>query len=485
MSLKILFATSEVHPLVKTGGLADVSSALPAALRRLGHDARLVIPGYPQVFEGIADLKPTNADALHTPGGDVRVLEGVMPDTGVPVYVVEADHLYNRVGGPYHDPGGHDWGDNAIRFATLAKVAAILGETGSPLGWRPDIVHANDWQTGLTPWYLATSAVSHARTVMTIHNLAYQGLYDRELMDALWLPPHAWHPDGLEYHGHLSLMKAGVAHAPAVTTVSPTYAKEIQTEAFGFGLDGLLRHRASALTGIVNGIDSDAWNPATDELITRNYTISSLKHKADNKLALQEALGLTVNKKAFLVGVVGRMAHQKGLDLLAEITARLVDEDIQVAVLGSGESWLEQRFESLAARYPGAVATTIGYNETLAHQMEAGLDAFIMPSRYEPCGLNQIYSMAYGTVPIVRNTGGLADTVIDVGFGRSTKAGATGFVFDDASSEDLFEAILRAQKVFRSKARWPRVQKNGMKADWTWDASAADYVKVYKSVLAE
>ncbi|WP_330178223.1 glycogen synthase GlgA [Candidatus Vondammii sp. HM_W22] len=482
--LKVLFATSETHPLIKTGGLADVSGALPAALNGLDLDVRILIPGYTRVLEQMELENALKVDLLYTPGGAVRLLEGKMPGQGFPVYVVDHAGLYHRDGGPYQGAAGHEWADNALRFGTLSYVANLLSEQASPLDWQPDILHCNDWQTGLAPAYLHYSATPRARTVITIHNLAYQGVFDIKLVDSLWLPPEAVREiEGVEFHDQLSFLKAGLRFADSITTVSPTYAREIQDPFFGCGLEGLLQHRFDRLEGILNGIDTADWDPRADAHLVKNYTARTLSNGVENKRALQQELGLAQHPDVMLLGVISRLADQKGLDLFADIVPELLNDGVQICLLGSGDPVLEGRFSEFAHKHLGQFATYIGYNERLAHRMEAGIDAFIMPSRYEPCGLNQMYSMAYGTPPIVRHTGGLADSVVDAGSLENMQSDATGFVFEHADAGALLHAIRRAQAFYADLDKWHKIQRNGMACDFSWNASAAHYVELYEELL--
>ncbi len=488
LSLRILFVTSEAYPLIKTGGLADVSGALPAALRKLKTDARLLIPGYPQVLAKCKKLARV-ADLQMVPYvGSLSLLLGEMPDSPTPVYVIECPQLYEREGGPYQAPMGHDWMDNAARFGVLSHVAAVLGSSFNPLEWVPDIVHCNDWQSGLTPAILHFFGTSRSKTVLGIHNMAYQGNFDPIWMTKLGIPPHAFQPSGLEFYGQLSFLKAGVFYADSIITVSPTYAQEIQTAEFGYGLEGLLAYRNTSLHGILNGIDTDEWNPAKDPHLAKNYSADTLSLKPVNKLALQGKLGLQADATSPLLAVVSRMAHQKGLDILLDCASSLVHEGAQLAILGSGDPALEYGFNQLAKAHPGRVSVTVAYSEPLSHLMMAGADIFLMPSRFEPCGLNQMYGLAYGTPPVVRRTGGLADSVGDtqlvpVGDKVEVKENSTGFVFDEATPEALLECVRRAISVYRNPDLWRDVQLNGMKQDLSWAHSAKLYLEIYQDLL--
>ncbi len=477
--MKILFVSSEAHPLIKTGGLADVSGALPAALRALGHDVRIVMPAYRAVLDRIDDAAP--AGKLKLPGAaqPLGLLRTALPGSGVPVYLVDAPHFFDRPGNPYLASDRDDWPDNAPRFFLLCQVAAEIACNRAGLRWRPEVVHCNDWQSGLVPVLLADQARRPA-TVFTIHNLAYQGLFPRATLEALGLKPELWAVDGLEFHGQLSFIKGGIAFADAVTTVSPTYAREICAPQFGHGLDGLLRHRAADLHGILNGADYALWDPARDTHIEANYDAKRLTGKARCKSALQVELGLEAGQLPLLVHV-GRLVAQKGADLIAEAVAAFgARPPFQLAVLGSGEALLEAALLTLAQAHPGRIAVTIGYDEGLAHRLEAGGDVFLMPSRFEPCGLNQIYSLRYGTVPVVHRTGGLADTVIDA-MEHTVRGGiATGFVLDQPYAFDLQTAISRALGMFARPREWRALMRTDMAQDFSWQASARQYARLYR-----
>jgi starch synthase len=478
--LRVLFATSECAPLVKTGGLGDVSAALPAALRRLGIDARVLLPGYPAVLASARASEARGAPFIDAiPGGRTRLLEAALPN-GVPLVVVDHASAYDRPGDPYQSDAGSDWPDNPLRFGLLSRVATILAGAASPLAWQPDIVHCNDWQTALVPAYLHFApAPARCGTVQTVHNLAYQGSFASEWVGRLGLPLESYGSEGLEFHGRLSFLKAGLYYASAITTVSPTYAREIQSEALGFGMDGLLRWRRDVLTGILNGIDTEEWNPATDPLIPQRYDASTLPAKATNKEALQRALGLAVEPGIPVLGIISRFIEQKGLDLLlAAISA--VSLPVQLAVLGQGDAELERAFARLADAHPGRAAARIGFDNELAHLIEAGADLFVMPSRFEPCGMNQMYSQRYGTPPIVRATGGLVDSVVDCSPATLAAGTATGFVFADANADSLRSAIERAAAAYRDARTWRAVQRNGMAKDFGWDAAARQYAEVYR-----
>ena len=483
--MRILFVTSEAFPLIKTGGLADVSGSLPAALNRLGEDVRILIPGYRQVFDKLLNQRVLLELEWLPVIGKATLMIGEMPDTGVPVMVIASPLLYERDGGPYLDPKGREWLDNPLRFGILSRIAALLGSKKSPLQqWIPDIVHFNDWQGGLTPAFMHYSGTLSAKSVLGIHNLAFQGNCAEEWVERLGLPPQAYHINGLEYYGQLSFLKAGVFYADSITTVSPTYAKEIQTEEYGFGMQGLLSNRSEDIQGILNGIDLDEWNPAADPHLPHNYDSGNLAGKAANKLALQQELELQPIADAPLLGVVSRLTYQKGLDLFLECAPDLLQEGCQIALLGGGEPGLEHGYWQLAQQYPGQVSVNVGYNEPLSHRIMSGADIFIMPSRFEPCGLNQMYGLRYGTPPVVRRTGGLADSVCDTTPESLASGEATGFVFDHPLADQLLETVQRAIACYRDGATWQSVQRNGMARDLGWDHSARAYLDVYRSLLS-
>ena len=476
--LRILFATSECAPLVKTGGLGDVSAALPAALKLLGIDVSILLPGYRAVLAQLPGCREVAQIAATAEFPRARLLQR---DTrsGVRLFALDCPELYDRDGGPYQDQRGDDWPDNALRFGQLSRVAALLGSAASPLEWQPDVIHCNDWQTGLVPIYLRYAAGSRAATLQTIHNLAYQGIFEPRFVAALGLPPECFTPDGVEYYGKLSFLKTGLQCADAITTVSPSYAIEIQGEALGFGLQGLLASRRDCLHGILNGIDTGLWNPATDASIASRYDADTLSAKDANKDALQRRLGLEPSPSVPVFAVISRLAEQKGLDWLLEIAPQLLALPAQLALLGSGEPRLERGFHELALSRPGQVSATIGFDESLAHLIEAGADAFLMPSRFEPCGMNQMYSQRYGTPPVARATGGLADTVVDCSPATLADGSATGFLFQADSAQAFFTAVQRAALTWRDKACWRMLQRNGMARDFGWEASARRYAAIY------
>ena len=479
--MKVLFATSEAVPLVKTGGLADVSGALPTALRAAGVDMRLLMPGYGPVIEWIEGRAKTVAEFGFAPFPRARLLSAAMP-SGVPLLVLDCPELYARVGGPYHQPGGDDWPDNDVRFGLLSRVAAALARADSPIDWRPDVLHCNDWQTGLAPAFLAHQPGAHAPVLLTIHNLAYQGIFLPGALTRVGLTWDAFRLDGVEFHGKVSFLKGGLQYADRLSTVSPTYAREIQHELLGFGLQGLLSWRAKQLTGILNGIDTEVWNPAADELIPRRYKAATLARKNDNKRALQDRFGLEHSVSTPLLGMVSRFTYQKGQDLLLAVAERILELPVQLAILGSGDPTLESAFRDLAQRHPGRVGVQVGFDDALSHLIEAGADAFLMPSRYEPSGLNQMYSMRYGTPVIAHATGGLVDTITDHSPATVASGTASGFLFDEPDPEAFHGAIRRAVDVFRNRRVWRQIQRRGMDRDFSWNAAAQGYLALYREM---
>jgi starch synthase len=482
-SLKILFAASEAQPYIKTGGLADVAGSLPIALSHFGHDVRVVLPAYPQAVEKAIPL--TAVATLKLPGivEKIRILEAKMAP-GVTLYLVDAPGYFDRPGNPYVNAAGHDWHDNPERFTLFCRAIVQLSLDHAGLNWKPDIVHCNDWQTGLVP-ALLSDEWNRPATLFTIHNLAYQGVYDHPAFARVGLPKHLWSVDGLEFHGNFSFIKGGIAFSDWVTTVSPTYAEEILTPEYGYGLEGLLEHRKPRLSGVLNGIDFQAWNPATDPSIIQSYDAATFQLKRRNKVHLQQKMGLNVDEHALLFGHIGRVVEQKGIDLIIEMLPQLMaEENTQLVVLGSGNRELEHALESAAAQYQGRLAVRIGYDEELAHQIEAGCDSFLMPSRFEPCGLNQLYSLRYGSVPLVRKTGGLADTVVDATPGNLMNGSATGFVFDNPDVDSLWECLQRMLELRQRPAIWwQKLAVSGMEQDFSWDNSAKHYLELYQQAI--
>jgi len=478
--LRVLFVTPEIAPWVKAGGLGDVAQALPAALAQAGADVRVMVPAYRALKAAFPGARA--AGAFAAPGGalaDARVLRAA--HAPFPLYLLECDAYFDRPGGPYQSPENQDWADNHLRFGLLSRIASLAGTRGFD-GWHPDLIHCNDWQGGLAPAYLARESGAHAASVMTVHNLAYQGLFAPELLPALDLPPALHAAETLALWGRISFLKAGLRYADALTTVSPTYAREIQGAELGFGLEGLLRERNDVLSGILNGIDDATWNPAQDAFLAERYDATRLDRKRANTQALRAELGLAAGDDAPLCAMIARLVEQKGADLVIGIAPELLRAGAQLAVLGQGEARFEDALRALAAQHPAAIAVRIGFDEGLAHRIEAGADLFLMPSRFEPCGLNQLYSMRYGTPPVVRRTGGLADSVRDPDEASADEA--TGFVFDAPQAGALLAAVQRALAAFREPAAWRRLQSNGMRADFSWTASARAYLDVYRRAIA-
>jgi starch synthase len=480
----ILFVASEVYPLVKTGGLGDVAAALPVALREIGVDVRLLLPGYPSVMDAISPSSTHLSPHLLPTIDAVQICRGVMPETGVPVYVLDCPKLYRREGGPYHDTHGSDWWDNEVRFAALSKAAAFLGQIGHELDFPVDLIHCNDWQTGLTPAYQQYLHGNQPASLISIHNIAYQGLYGANTVPALGLPWDSFGVQGVEFYGLLSFLKAGLFYADWINTVSPTYAKEIQTPDYGYGLHGLLSQRRDALTGILNGIDEQQWNPLKDQYLNAPFSADNLAGKELNKNALRKRLGLSEeNPNKPLFGMITRLTHQKGIDLVIPIITTLIQEGAQFAILGNGDKHTEHQLRDIAMAFPDQINVTLGYDEALAHQIEAGSDIFLMPSRFEPCGLTQMYSMHYGTIPIVRKTGGLADTVVNVSPSNIDNETATGFVFERENSDVLLQTALQAMLLYRNRELWQQLQRHGMRKDFSWKHSAHEYLNLYNKLI--
>ncbi|MFC7332610.1 glycogen synthase GlgA [Rhodocista pekingensis] len=510
--MRVLFVASECFPYVKTGGLADVVAALPAALRELGIDARLLLPGYPPVLKALGEARPLrDLPPLPGAGGQGgRLLAGTAPaggtgsadgsrapgalDPAVPLYALDLPVFFDRAGNPYSGPDGQDWPDNALRFASLSAAAARIGLEGDGEGWRPEIIHAHDWQTGLVPAYLRFAAeragadrmvAKRPVSVFTIHNLAFQGLVPPARLGDLDLPPHSFSIHGLEFHGKIGLLKAGLYYADKLTTVSPTYAQEIQGTAMGFGLDGLLRARARDLSGILNGVDLRLWDPASDPLIPARYDATLLEARQAAKAELRHAFGLGTLPDGPLFAVVSRLTHQKGIDLVLEALPRLLALGGQLAILGTGDKALEQAAAAAMHDHPGRVGLVRAYDEALAHRIQAGADVLLVPSRFEPCGLTQMYALRYGALPLVSRVGGLADTVTDVTEGSLADGSATGFVFEPVALTPLIHAMERAVALWRRPDLWRTVQHNAMGRDVGWAASARHYADLYRQAVMD
>lgn len=473
---RILFVTSEAHPLIKTGGLADVSGSLPKALAELGQDVRLIMPYYQAVK---IDQEIYHRCNLRVNNCNVEILESRLPGSDVIVWLVNYPAYFGTPGNPYLDPQGNPWSDSAERFALFCRIAVEVAMNRAWLDWKAEIVHCNDWQSGLVPALLSLEE-ERPRTVFTIHNLAYQGLFPKQTFAFLNIPGRLWHPDGVEFHGMLSFIKGGLTYSDHITTVSPSYALEIQTPEFGYGLEGLLKHRQNQLTGILNGIDVEHWDPETDTYLAHTYTATTLDKKLANKTALQNRLGLPVDATIPVIGLISRLVQQKGIDLVLESLPQMAEMPLQFVLLGSGDRDYEQRLLNFASIYPEKFSITIGYDEVLSHLIEAGADIFLMPSRFEPCGLNQMYSQRYGTIPIVRETGGLADTVTDSLPQTITDGSASGVVFSQAHGDSLLEAIKRTLILYLNPKIWKKMQQTGMRKDFSWRNSAEQYLYLYR-----
>ncbi len=490
--MRVLFATSEIYPLIKTGGLADVAAGLSSALQQLNHEVTVILPAYLDVMEQLESVYEVAHLDEHCCGVErrVRILRAENA-SGVRLLLVDIPGLFDRAGNPYQDEDGNDWWDNGERFGLFSRVVAQVALNQVDLDWAPDVVHCNDWQTGLVPVFMrlfAAETMLRPRCVFTLHNLSYAGKFPYPLFAGLGLPDAWWNPAMLEFYGDFSMLKGGIVTAEHVATVSPTYAEEICTPAGGFGFEGILLQCAAQgkLSGILNGIDTQVWNPALDPYISYSYSVEKgrVAQKKRNKQHLLEKLAPQdggVDMSAPLLGSIGRMVEQKGTDLLLEVIPALVEEtDANFVILGSGMSIYEDGFTTLAQRYPQRVFVRIGYAEDLAHQIEAGADVFLMPSRFEPCGLNQMYSLAYGTPPIVHATGGLKDTVVDATPEMVASGEGTGFVMQQATTAELRRCVDHALELYRKPRTWQKLQKNAMLQDFGWQRSAAAYLEIYQ-----
>ncbi|HZU95541.1 MAG TPA: glycogen synthase GlgA [Planctomycetota bacterium] len=477
--MEIVHVASEVAPFAKTGGLADVVGALPAALARAGRQVTVIMPGYRGALAVANDALPSGAPIdLPTPVGTYRLEPLACRRDGVEILLLRCDELFDRAG--LYGIRGRDYSDNALRFAIFSRAAAAIVRL-SPR--RPDVVHAHDWQAGLAVALVATARPRphRPRTVFTIHNLAYQGVYDGRIFPVTGLPEEAYTVGGVEYYGDVGYLKAGLVYADALTTVSPSYSREIQTPELGRGLDGVLRQRAKLLRGIVNGIDAGSWNPATDAALPGRFHRDDLGARREVKAALLAELGLDADREAPLIAMVARLDPQKGFDLVLEAAPDLVAAGARIAILGTGDPSLEHRLSELSRRFPGKVAARLAFDDGLARRFYGGSDLSLVPSRFEPCGLNQLYSMRYGSVPIVRRTGGLADTVEDA---DGAPDRGTGFLFGPPTSAALLEACRRALQAFADKARFAAIQRRGMSRDDSWDVPAREYLKLYEELAA-
>ncbi len=483
--LRVCFCTSEAVPFAKTGGLADVAGALPRALADAGCDVRVVLPGYRTIDRGKFEFRPLGRALVplgptHT---DVRFLEGRLPGTRVPVYLVANDALFGRAG--LYGEDGRDYEDNLERFTVFCRGALALVHH---LGWRPDILHCQDWQTSLLPAWLRVEprdpVLAQAGTLLTVHNLAYQGLFPADRLPVTGLGKDLFTPRGIEFYGKINLLKGGLIFADLISTVSEQYAREIQTSEFGCGLEGVLRERAADLVGILNGVDYSEWDPATDRHIAARYTRDDLSGKRVCKADLQRTQGLAPDPQAPLLGIVSRLVDQKGLDLIAATIDDVLKRGAQFVLLGTGDPKYHTLFQTIRDRSARRVAVTLGFDDALAHRIEAGADMFLMPSRYEPSGLNQLYSLRYGTIPVVRKTGGLADSIVDATPDAIAGGMATGFVFEAYRPDAFLEAVTRALAAFRDPEMWRRLQRVGMGQDFSWNRAAARYLDAYRRVIA-
>ena len=480
--MKVLHVGAEIFPLVKTGGLADVLGALPQALIATGADVRLLLPGLPAIVDAVLHQKTVCEIGPCFGAPRVTLRLGRMPYSKVPVYVVDAPYRYRRAGSPYQSSDGSEWTDNVQRFALLGWVGALLAAGEVDRSWAPDVVHAHDWHAAMSCAYIAAHPPTQVATVFTVHNLAYQGLFPSGDFALLGLPSRFMASSGLEYHAQLSFMKAGLKFAQRVTTVSPTYAKEIATHEFGFGLDGVIRGRGGDVTGVLNGVDGSVWDPATDAGLATRYSATQLVGKAACKRALQTELGLAPKADAPVFGLVSRLTSQKGLDLLLGALPGVLRRGGQLALQGTGDPAIEAAFVAAAQAHPDAVAVRIGYDEAFAHRLIAGADAILVPSRFEPCGLTQLYGLRYGTLPVVRRVGGLADTVVDASEEAVQADRATGFSFDAATPAALDIAIQRAITAYGDPARWKRLMLRAMAQDFSWGGAAQKYVALYEEL---
>jgi len=475
--MKVLFAASEIHPLIKTGGLADVAGALPISLRQAGQDVRLIMPAYNGILEKLAPVqrKINLGDPFGT--GDIILLETLIPASDTPIWLVQCQSLFERGDNPYLDQNGKDYDDNHIRFAVFSWVTALLASQGNLIGWQADILHLNDWQTGLAAAYLKSWKTEHLPIVSTVHNLRYNGSFPLSLYSGVRLSNELLDLHGMEFFGQFSTLKAALVYSDAITTVSPTYAREILTPEYGDGLDGTLRAHQHKLTGILNGVDYDEWSPEIDNNIAQKYDINNIELKDENKKALLIENGLTPDLSKPVFGVVSRLTEQKGLDLVLEAMPSVIENGARLILLGSGDPSLERAFLQLQSDYPDQVAVRIGYDEAYSHKIQAGVDSLLIPSRFEPCGLTQLYALKYGTLPLVRKTGGLADTVFELG------DAANGFVFEQADTQSLIDTLYRAMDCFNHSQAWRQRQINAMKYDFSWQQTTATWLNLYQSLL--
>lgn len=478
--MNVLSVSSEVYPLIKTGGLADVTGALPGALEHHGVGTRTLLPGFPVVLQALE-----GGEAVHhfddLLGASATLIAA--HHEGLDLLVLDAPELFDRPGGPYVDAVGKDYTDNWRRFAALSLAGARIAE-GNLQGWQPDLVHAHDWQAAMTPVYMRYSELPEVPSVLTVHNIAFQGQFGADIFPQLELPAHAFDMEGVEYHGDVCFLKGGLKTCWAISTVSPSYAEEILEPEFGMGLEGVISARSSALHGIVNGIDIGVWNPETDPLLNDNYSIAKLRNRSINKRAVAGHFGLD-DDDGPLFCVISRLTWQKGIDVLVGVIDDIVAMGGRLAVLGSGDIALEGALLAAASRHHGRVAVSIGYNEPLSHLMQAGCDAILIPSRFEPCGLTQLYALRYGCIPVVARTGGLNDTVIDANPAALASKAATGVQFSPVTTDGLRRALRRTVQLYKEPALWMQMQKQGMKSDVSWDKSAGLYARLYSALTGK
>ena len=476
--MKVLFAASEIHPLIKTGGLADVAGSLPIALRNQGIDIKLIMPAYTDITNKVNPIKKRTNLGNPFGSGDLILIESSLPNSDIPIYLVQCQSLFERDAGPYLDSYGYDYPDNHVRFAAFSWVCAFLSQHGQLLGWKPDLLHLNDWQTGLAAAYLKSWKTRHIPVVTTVHNLRYNGSFPLERYVDTRLSNELLTMHGIEFYGQFSALKAGLVYADAITTVSPTYANEILTPEYGDGLDSTLRPLSHKLTGILNGVDYDEWSPENDRYIDTQYDANSVDKKLANKLALLRENNLPERADIPVFGVVSRLTEQKGLDLIPLAMETALKRGAMLVLLGSGDKALESQYLALQERYPQQVAIRLGYDEAYSHRLQAGIDILLIPSRFEPCGLTQLYALKYGTLPLVRHTGGLADTVFEQG------KDANGFTFKDASIKDLSDAIQRALKAFANLGTWRELQHNAMRQDHSWERVTSEWKTLYNTLIS-
>jgi starch synthase len=482
--MRVLFVSSEIYPLAKTGGLADVSAALPRTLSQLGADIELIMPGYPQALETASHGSIAVEFTDEIQGIRTRLVQARTPDSGLPVWLVDCPVLYDRRGTPYQDQNGVDWPDNAQRFAHLSYVAGRLARGDLIPDWRVDVVHANDWHVGLLPVQLRNTGGRCPSTLFTVHNLAFQGLFPSSTLPKINMPLGLFTPEGIEFHGQISFLKAGIQFSDHLTTVSPSYAREILTPEYGCGLDGLLQQRATHLTGILNGVDYQVWDPAHDTHLPANYQIDDLSGKSECKTELQRKLGLPTKSDVPLIVWISRITHQKMADTLLDALPAILERNVQFALLGQGDLALEGRLRNAACRYPDRMSVRIGYEEALAHFFYGGGDILLHPSRFEPCGLTPLYGLRYGTLPVVRHVGGLIDTIVCVDEQGSRVETANGFGFLQLGTQGMLDCLDQALSFYAQPVAWRKLQKIAMSCEFDWFSSARRYMELYGEIAS-